>query len=192
MKILIAVPTFDGRIEPETYQSIWDMDKLGHEARFQYVIGYDCAKARNDICRMAKSFDYVLMVDSDIILPTNTLKCMLEEPVDIITGLYPHKNGVDEAEIFKNGTNDFVHRFRYDELEEGRIHVKGCGGGCLLINTKILDKLKFPWFKFVVYENGTELSEDLYFCCQVNDAGMKIYADTRIYCGHICKEYRFG
>ena len=59
-KILIAVPTFES-IYPETYKSIWDMDKGGHEVMFDYVKGYDCASARNNIVQLAKGYgaDYV-------------------------------------------------------------------------------------------------------------------------------------
>ena len=46
MKILIAVPTFES-IFPDTYKSIFDMDKGGHEVLWEFVRGYDCATARN-------------------------------------------------------------------------------------------------------------------------------------------------
>ena len=48
MKILIAVPTYE-TIFPDTYKSIWDMDKCGHEVQFEFVRGYDVATARNNI-----------------------------------------------------------------------------------------------------------------------------------------------
>ena len=36
MKILIAVPTFE-TIYPDTYKSMWDLDKDGHEVLFDSV-----------------------------------------------------------------------------------------------------------------------------------------------------------
>ena len=50
MKILIAVPTFE-TIYPDTYKSIFDLDKGDHEVLFEFVRGYDCATARNSIAQ---------------------------------------------------------------------------------------------------------------------------------------------
>ena len=78
MKILVAVPTFEN-ITAETFKSIYDLDAHGHELSFEYVKGYDCARARNDIGKktIEGGYDYVLMVDSDIILPKDALKNLL-------------------------------------------------------------------------------------------------------------------
>lgn len=74
-KILIAVPTFEN-IKPECFKSIYGLTRPeGYSLYFDYVSGYDCAKARNQIAKnsMAGTYDYVLMVDSDIQLPKDTL-----------------------------------------------------------------------------------------------------------------------
>lgn len=80
MKILIAVPTFEN-IKPECFKSIYGLTRPeGCNLYFDYVAGYDCAKARNQIAKnsMAGNYDYVLMVDSDIQLPADTLIRLLE------------------------------------------------------------------------------------------------------------------
>ena len=84
MKILIAVPTFE-TIFPDTFKSIWDLDKGGHEVAFDFVRGYDCATARNNIAQTAinGNFDYVLMVDNDVVLPRDVLMDMLDDPKDV-------------------------------------------------------------------------------------------------------------
>ena len=81
MRILIAVPTFE-TIFPDTYKSIWDINKGGHEVAFEFVRGYDCATARNNIAQIAidGNFDYVLMVDNDVVLPRDVLMDMLDDP----------------------------------------------------------------------------------------------------------------
>ena len=91
MKILIAVPTYE-TIFPDTYKSIWDMDKCGHEIQFEFVRGYDVATARNNIaqCALDCGADYVLMVDNDVVLPKDALKNLLEEPQAVCTGYYGH------------------------------------------------------------------------------------------------------
>ena len=79
-KILIAVPTFES-IKPECFKSIYGLIRPeGYSLYFDYVAGYDCAKARNQIAKnaMAGDYDYVLMVDSDIQLPSDALVKLLE------------------------------------------------------------------------------------------------------------------
>ena len=193
MKILIAVPTFE-TILPETFKSIYDLDTAGHDAAFEFVKGYDCAKARNTIaCKAVQGgYDYVFMVDSDIIVPQYAIKNFLERPVDICFGLYPHKNtDKKKAEIFKPGTDDFELRFSYRELTEPRIKVKGAGFGCAFISTNVFKELRYPYFKYAIYKDGTCLSEDLFFCDMASKAGFELWADTRIKCGHLARYFQY-
>ena len=63
MRILIAVPTFEN-IYPDTFKSIYDLDKCGHECLFEFVRGYDVAMARNKIASRSLDInaDYVFIV----------------------------------------------------------------------------------------------------------------------------------
>ena len=89
MKILIAVPTFE-TIYPDTYKSLWDLNKCGHEVLFDSVRGYDVATARNRIAQKALDLnvDYVLMVDNDVTVPKDALKWLLEDPKEVCVGYY--------------------------------------------------------------------------------------------------------
>ena len=194
MKILIAVPTFEN-ILPETFRSIYKACHKYENADFDFVKGYDCARARNEIVKKALNgfYDYVLMVDSDIIIPETTLDCLLEDPVDICTGFFPRKNTrTKELELFKLGTQNYTDRFIYDEIQSNeRFEIKGCGFGCILINVDVLRTLNYPWFKYVVYDGGEFLSEDLYFCTAARNAGYKIWADPRVRCGHSVRGFQY-
>ena len=193
MKILIAVPTFE-TIMPETFKSIYELDTIDAECNFDFVKGYDCAKARNAIVCKALSggYDYVLMVDSDIILPPDTLLHFLNEPADICFGVYPHKNTTNgKAEIFKPGTDNFELRFSYKELKTDRIKVKGAGFGCAFVSTDVFRKMQYPYFRYVINESGSALSEDLYFCDVASKIGYDLWADTRIKCGHLAKYFQY-
>lgn len=182
--ILLAIPTYEN-IAPETFRAIY---RLKGDCDFEYIRGYDCAKARNEIARKAISggYDYVFMVDSDIIIPENALKCLLEYPVDICFGVYPRKTNPEETELFHKGTFSFDNRYTYNEIKElgnVRVDVKGSGFGCALIKTEVFKKLEYPWFNFVSYENVEFLSEDLYFCMMAENFTMQ--ADIRVRCKHI-------
>ena len=90
-KILIAVPTFEN-ILPDTFKSIYGLKKPdGFAVMFDFVRGYHCARARNLIAEEAikYGFDYVLMVDSDMVIPQNTLTSMLDRSEERILTMAP-------------------------------------------------------------------------------------------------------
>lgn len=192
MSVLIAVPTFE-TISPECFKSIYELQ--GNDLTFDFVRGYDCAKARNEIAKKALSggFEYVLMVDSDIILPPDALVKMLDAPVNVCFGVYPRKSTLGETELFKDDSFDFVNRFTFEEInreEAARIPVKGSGFGCVLIKTEVFKNIEYPWFEFHSYEDNRFLSEDLSFCLKAS-VRYRLIADLRVRCGHIAKTTRY-
>lgn len=204
MKILIAVPTFE-TIYPDTFKSIYDLDDCGHELYFEYVRGYDCATARNNIVKLALDMgvDYVLMVDNDVILPKDTIKNLLDDAKDVCLGYYAHR-GKDNLYsgrscVCKLKDENGVAYYNYpmeseytaEELRalldagEHKVQIHGGGSGCAFVKTDVYRKLEFPWYKWVVYRSGGMLSEDLHFCEACKKHGIPVYTDTRVSCGHI-------
>lgn len=201
MKIFVAVPTFEN-ISPDTFKSIYGLDRCGHWVVFDFVRGYDCATARNNIAKQAKreNADYVLMVDSDIVLPSDALKKLLEDPKDVCLGWYPHRTygrNTGLATMYKLGEFDYTKQYTVDEFltlaKAGvkREQVHGGGMGCALIKTEVFDKIKFPFFDWVNYDNGQLLGEDTFFCSRCKDAGIPVYVDPRVGCGHIFKYVQY-
>lgn len=190
MRILIAIPTFEN-ILPETFKSVYDLDTAGHDTDFEFVKGYDCAKARNMIAKMSDGYDYVLMVDSDVIVPHDALQNMLSPATDVVFGCCPRKNTTEGKTALYRVGNDYKHPYYYSELTEPRIKLLGGGFACVLIDTKVFTKLKYPYFKYVVYENGDCLSEDLYFSSQARKARFNLEADTRVRCGHLARSFQY-
>lgn len=196
MKILIAVPTFE-TIYPDTFKAIYDLDKVDHEVIFDFVRGYDCATARNNIVQKAKAenADYILMVDNDVTLPKDALINLLEGSNDVCLGAYPQRNSYNRYEgkvcLYHLGERNYTNLFSSEELRllreagENKIEVHGGGMGCALIRTDIFDRIEYPWFDWVNYKDLGILSEDLYFCEQCMYNGITIYADTRVLCGHM-------
>lgn len=204
MNILIAVPTFEN-IYPDTYKSIYDMDKAGNETEFEFVRGYDVATARNKIARLAleRGTDYVLMVDNDVVLPWDALINLTDDLREVCIGYYAHR---DANNRFNGNTNicriydeKGQRYFNYPleseytagemkkmrEAGEYKVQVHGGGMGCALIKTDVFRRLKFPYFDWVHYKSGRMLGEDLYFCELCKKAKIPIYTDTRVGCGHL-------
>ena len=211
MRILIAVPTFEN-IYPDTYKSIWDMDKDEYDCIFEYVRGYDCATARNKIVRRAidHGVDYVFMVDNDVVLPEDVLIRMLEDPRDVRLGYYAHRN---EDNLYTGRVNVCKKKDQYgkdyfnypleseytaEELKvmynKGirKLLIHGGGMGCALIKTDVFHRTKYPWYDWVNYANGKGmLSEDLYFCENCRKNNIPIFTDTAASCGHIMRHVQW-
>lgn len=212
MKILVAVPTFEN-IYPDTFKSIYDLDKCGFDVVFDFVRGYDCATARNRIAQ--KSLDikasYVLMVDNDVVIPKDALDHLTDEPKDVCLGYYAHRGGDNIYHGRSNicrlydakGTKYFnfplESEYTASELNtlrekgEYKIEVHGGGMGCAFINTDVFRTVPYPWYDWVNYkdEHRGMLSEDLYFCVGCKKKNIPIYTDTRVSCGHVLRHIQY-
>lgn len=212
MRILIAVPTFE-TIYPDTFKSIWDLDKCGHEVQFEFVRGYDVATARNRIAQKAIDLevDYVLMVDNDVVLPKNALHLLLENPVDVCLGYYAHR-GPDNlyhgrtcvCRLKDANGKEYYHyplesEYTAEELQTmkaagvSKIEIHGGGSGCALIKTDVFRTLSYPWYDWVNYGDANKgmLSEDLYFCSLCHISHIPVYTDVRVGCGHMLRHVQW-
>lgn len=205
-KILVAVPTYEN-IYPDTFKSIYELDKGGHEVDFDFIRGYDVANARNQIGKatLDRGYEWVLMVDNDEVLPKDSLLNLLETQEDepkkgmtvgwCLSRPRGSANTSGRTTAFKFGGKDYVAKDAYTakELRElashGRhkLQIRGTGLGCALIHRKVFEFMKFPWFRWVEYNNGSQLSEDLYFCEKFKEIGLPVFVDTRVSCGHLMR-----
>ena len=212
MKIFIAVPTFE-TISPDTFKSIYGLERGGHWLVFDYVRGYDCATARNHIAQQTldEGADYVLMVDNDITLPGDTLVNMLEDAKDVCLGYYAHRNAdniytgnTSVCRLFKPDGKRYYNyplesEYTAEEMrafrDQGKkkIQIHGGGMGCALIKASVFEQISYPWFDWVNYadEHRGMLSEDLYFCEQCKKKKIPIYTDTRAGCGHLLRHVQW-
>lgn len=205
-KILIAVPTFE-TIYADTYKSLWDLDKGGHETAFESVRGYDVATARNRIAQRALDMnaDYVLMVDNDVVLPKDALTLLMEDEKDVCLGYYAHRDSNNRysgrtciCRLTDADGNEYYHypiesEYTGAEMQsmaadgQKKIIVHGGGMGCALIKTDVFRKCSYPWYDWVNYGDANRgmLSEDLYFCqlCRIHH--YQIFTDVRVACGHM-------
>lgn len=197
-RVLVAIPTFES-IYPDTFKALWDMDKGEHEVAFEFVRGYDCATARNNIVTkfLESDAEWLMMVDNDVTVPRDALLNFLEDGVDVVSGYYVHRFKVNEpsnkTNICKRGELNYSMQFTGEELAEMRergehlIRIHGGGMGCILIRKSVFQRIAYPYYKWRDYGGGKMLSEDLHFCEQCKQEGIKIYADTRVRCGHMVR-----
>lgn len=208
MRILVEVPTYDGRIAPCTSESLWRLDKCGHEVDYRPRVGYGVGMARNRIVADAldAGYDRVLMVDNDIELPGDALRNLLDHGcAPLVMGYYLNRYSRAEGRfltLYKEGPG--WRMFAADELAEMRedgiteVKVKGGGLGCALFHPHMFERLPFPWFQWTdlareperassVYDCADSFKsggEDINFCNLARAAGYDIIADPRVACGH--------
>lgn len=200
MKIFIAVPTTPfGGIHPECFKGIYGLDPCGNWLVFDYMSGYQCSTARNRIAQQAidEGSDYVLMVDSDTVLPSDALRLMLEEPVDVLAACCPHRPSsnvfdgrVNATRLGERDYTDFYTTADLDALVAAGVRrepIHGCGFGATLVRTGLFRELPWPWFSWTDYPDGNCLSEDLSFCERCHDAGVGVWLDPRVRCGHVMR-----
>lgn len=213
MRILIAVPTFEN-IYPDTFKSIYGLDGGEHELMFDFARGYDCATARNNIARKAleNDADYVLMIDNDVIVPSDAIINFLDNPKDVCLGYYAHRNNANVYEgrscicmlTSMDGEKTYFNyplesEYTAQDIEllksrgETKIAIHGGGMGCAFIKTEVFKRIDYPWFDWVNYndKNRGMLSEDLYFCENCRNHGIEIWSDIRVGCGHMMRHVQW-
>ena len=186
-RILIAVPT-NKNIESDTFKSIYDLRvPNGYETQLEFFYGYQVDQIRNLIAEWGKHYDFVLHVDSDIILPNDTLEKLISYDKDVVSGVYVQRNENNTPEIFLDNphTGGLDHAV-LAALPHGLVQVGGCGFGCVLVKGEVYKTLEYPHFLYKpAIDHKNTISEDTYFCQKARANGFEVWADTSLMCDHI-------
>lgn len=181
--ILLGIPT-NKYIEPETMKSLWNLKvPEGYKLDFQYFFGYQVDQIRNLIGEWAKRYDYLLSVDSDIVLPPDALEKMLAANVDIISGLYiQRKPGFQIPEVYMDTPNGGCTNIPIDLILDKQTitEIAACGMGACLIKSEIFRKMEYPHFFYRSALNHKDtISEDVYFCMKARSLDYSIWAGSK-------------
>ena len=115
---------------------------------------------------------HLLMIDSDMRFPPDTLDRLLSHDVDIVAANCVPRGG--------GGTT--ARRADYSQIPSKgktgleRAHIVGFG--VVLISAAVFRKLERPWF-LMPYDADTRrhLTDDVYFCLRAREAGFTIWVD---------------
>lgn len=189
-RVMLSVPTFDWRVKSRTAEAIGNLSAGGCEVVHRYVGGYSVARARNFMAQMAVDggFDYLLMVDSDMVPPQDGLVNLMSHDVEVCLGWAVRGSSDDgETSVIRANTPGYADSYRASELAamDGLLEVKG-GGMCFaLLNVDVFRRFKRPWFEFVDRADGSALGEDYFFCQRCHENRVRVWVDPRVGCGHI-------
>lgn len=192
MKIMAATPVpSTGAVEPECVRSIFNQAlPKDSTLKWDFERGHEVYIERNSLVRKAKEggYSHLLFVDSDVELPENALLNLSSWGKPVVMGFVPFKNTkTGKCSVYKPGSYfNKDNCVKADELGSlpDLLEVKGGGFGCVLIDMDVFDEIEPPWFLYTESKTGVRRGEDITFCYKVADAGIHIYADTRVLCKH--------
>ena len=182
-KILICVPAMD-MVATGFCQSLAMLQKSGHEVSIMFQVGSLIYDSRNRLAKQAlkMSADYTMWFDSDMIFEPDTMRKLLADDKDIVSGMYFRRShpyslvAFDELDIENK-------KFKDAEIPTELKAVGGVGFGCVLMKTEVLFNVaaKFGcWFDPI---NG--FGEDLSFCWRARECGYEVFLDPKVSCGHV-------
>jgi glycosyltransferase involved in cell wall biosynthesis/GT2 family glycosyltransferase len=190
--ILIAIPTAKN-IETDTMKSVYNLIKPdGYKVDFEAFYGYSIDQVRNLMAHytIENNYDYIFYLDSDIVLPDNTLLRLLSHDKDIVSGMYiQRKTHSQIPEMYTWNDKGEMRNMKPEETTpRGLVEIAACGFGGVLIKRNVLKDIGYPYFfyKHSIDFNHT-LSEDVDFCMKAANKGYKVYLDTDIQYQHIAR-----
>lgn len=184
-KVLIAIPTCEMGRRADFYDYINTMQKP-EGTMFTTAHGQSPAKNRNLMIQMALENDctHVMFIDDDVYPPPDMLMRLLAHDKDIVGALYVLRNYPHFPIMFDERYPDGRNRFMFLRPEmTGLVKVTNTGLGCVLIKTDVFRKIGEPWIQLGAYDKD-HWNDDIHFFNRCTDAGIEIFVDTDISCGH--------
>jgi hypothetical protein len=121
--------------------------------------------------------DYVLWLDSDMMFPSTTALRLLEHNKDIIACNYMKRTKGDKTVAYTD-VSDWDTWLPLDKID-GLVKVEGVGMGCMLMKTKVFNKLIKPYFEFTYKEDSQDwYGEDFNILAKLRKLGHDVYIDT--------------
>lgn len=159
-------------------------------------------RARNDIVESALSMgaDYLLFLDDDQVIdwqrrPDGSaydfLQVLLDHQKPIVGCLYYHRGGEYSPVLMKRVPAKDFDRYRFlrdHEIKNCLQEVDVQGGGCMLINMEIFNKIKPPYFEPEMQTDGNRYGTDIQICRKAYEQGFSVWCDTSIQVGHVRAE----
>ena len=174
--------------------------------------------SRNKIAEYAlkNDYEYVLMLDSDVIPPENIIEELLNCNKDLASGIYFNyfmvdgklqiqpvawkqlteeefkdiKKKIDFPSFVKSNLDVKRHLTREEVASNKLLEVLIPSGGCLLIKRKVFEKIRYGLAN-TEEMNNIKTTDDIYFALQARKKGFESYCYTKVKCKHlISKKFR--
>lgn len=203
VKITIALCT-NRQVRPKTVSSLMEMVAYS-KVDWHILIaerGYTISENRNYSVVQAQKNNsgYLLFIDDDMTFPKDTLEKLLVHKKEVVgVNSYSRCLPLSSTVGLMDKKGEYKHPDKYPSFElkipEELFRCYFVGAGVLLIDMKVFEKIKKPYFEFTTYKQGefkgmVKDGEDGTFCKKVREAGMDVWCDGSIEVGHL-GEYEY-
>lgn len=205
MKIAIGIPTPSHVPAPfvETLvgiltKTIQYLDREKDEMFLFMQEGVRTDKNRNIILKNALDIgcDYILWLDTDLLVSHDIIIKYLQNPFDIVGCIYYKRSSPHAPVAYLKGPNP-IKPYRPvdpDYLKENTVmNVDGLGFGGMMVDMRVYKAMgDEKWMKYgenyhLPYETEGQLTHDLEFCKRAKDYGFSIHLHTGVKTGHIAE-----
>lgn len=189
MKLLIAIPTLD-YIHRKFVESLTGLVKhLSLNTDIDFDICYEgCTLvyiSRDNLVKkaIAGKYDRVLWLDADMVFEPDIFDRLLETGKDFVTGLYMGRHGQNLPCVF----DTIVPPKRKHSIDwrNDIEQIEGCGFGCVLIKTDILEHVYETYG--TCFRPTIDFGEDIAFCDRALKLGYSIWEANNVLVGHIAQ-----
>lgn len=197
LKLIVGMP-FSGRyVSPEWALSMMNLRYPRNTRHGQFATkGLKREEARIKLVEkaIAENAEYLLFIDDDTAPPFDTVSQLMREldtagkDVMVCGGIYTTKTEPIEPLVFLDQGSGPHWNWKFGDV----FQCWGLGTGCMMIRTEVFKHISKPWFRDIdsIEDVGSDtqvfgkdgkpdtfyMTDDLYFCQKVNDAGFKILA----------------
>lgn len=201
MKVLAAIPAYDGKICVETVRALLHEQGAAFLAgvEFRAVFLPGCSlitMARNQIVGdfLASDADRLVFVDADVAWEPGALIKLASHPVDFVGGAYRLKEPEEGYPVrWLEGAD-----LPYDAAT-GLIEVESLPGGFLALSRAVFEQFRahhpdrgythqgFAGHAYFTapFKNGRLYGEDTAFCADWREAGGKVWLDPELVLTHV-------
>lgn len=205
-RCLVALCCNTGSVPVKTAQSLMELGwgdrvavaKEAHgfeEISFTWQTTFPRVDALRDSAAslaIAEGFSHLLFLDADMVWPTDVLTRMLaHHDRGIVGGLYVMRHPPFAPVALRDGqpVNGITHYQHACEAltSDALVPVDVLGMGCTLIPVSVFAAIgERPWFEYADDAQGWPVvTEDVPFCQKAAAAGVGIWLDPTISCGHV-------
>ena len=183
MKILLGLPVYR-TISVRTASSLIELIKnTPHELQVIFQDGVFVHQNQNNICDFAteNKFDYVFLIEHDMIFEPETLNKLLADDKDIICANYNFRSEPRQSMVFRFNAKGELENIPQRELPKETFQAGAIPTGLTLIKTSVFEKLKKPYFFYEYDEEGQmKTSQDVYFSLAARLAGFSLWVNPKI------------
>ncbi len=135
----------------------------------------DVATGRHNGVVVAKQTeaDYLFFVDSDMMIPPDTIVRLLEHGKPVVGASYCQRR----LPFRMTHTELDGGRGTFSDTDAGIREVARIPTGCMLIDMAVFNGMEPPYFKWGYPGDGRVVSEDNTFCDRVREAGHSVWLD---------------